>query len=151
MIRRPPRSTPTYTLFPYTTLFRSPCPPGARFGPCRRRVSDRLRYYIAHHHSGPGTAHRRHYIPGRRAGLRPDPASREGLTMTLEAQNLGWSTRGLPIVAAVDPAVRTGDSLWLVGPNRTGNSTLLTLLSRLPTSPSGLALFAPTPPPPPPL
>src|SRR3546814_7969254 len=26
MIRRPPRSTRTYTLFPYTTLFRSPCP-----------------------------------------------------------------------------------------------------------------------------
>src|SRR3546814_13033644 len=24
MIRRPPRSTSTYTLFPYTTLFRSP-------------------------------------------------------------------------------------------------------------------------------
>src|SRR3546814_2860507 len=31
MIRRPPRSTRTDTLFPYTTLFRSPescCPPG---------------------------------------------------------------------------------------------------------------------------
>src|SRR3546814_11822590 len=28
MIRRPPRSTRTYTLFPYTTLFRSP--PGRR-------------------------------------------------------------------------------------------------------------------------
>src|SRR3546814_5441583 len=27
MIRRPPRSTRTDTLFPYTTLFRSPCPP----------------------------------------------------------------------------------------------------------------------------
>src|SRR3546814_13854901 len=27
MIRRPPRSTRTYTLFPYTTLFRSPRPP----------------------------------------------------------------------------------------------------------------------------
>src|SRR3546814_5597753 len=26
MIRRPPRSTRTYTLFPYTTLFRSPLP-----------------------------------------------------------------------------------------------------------------------------
>src|SRR3546814_4364716 len=26
MIRRPPRSTRTYTLFPYTTLFRSPGP-----------------------------------------------------------------------------------------------------------------------------
>src|SRR3546814_1197349 len=30
MIRRPPRSTRTDTLFPYTTLFRS-CPPAARF------------------------------------------------------------------------------------------------------------------------
>src|SRR3546814_9797989 len=28
MIRRPPRSTRTDTLFPYTTLFRSPCRPG---------------------------------------------------------------------------------------------------------------------------
>src|SRR3546814_18424637 len=27
MIRRPPRSTRTDTLFPYTTLFRSPCAP----------------------------------------------------------------------------------------------------------------------------
>src|SRR3546814_5965882 len=27
MIRRPPRSTRTDTLFPYTTLFRSPAPP----------------------------------------------------------------------------------------------------------------------------
>src|SRR5438445_8058549 len=30
MIPRPPRST----LFPYTTLFRSPVPPGRRFGEC---------------------------------------------------------------------------------------------------------------------
>src|SRR3546814_4287590 len=29
MIRRPPRSTRTDTLFPYTTLFRSGCAPGA--------------------------------------------------------------------------------------------------------------------------
>src|SRR3546814_16006044 len=29
MRRRPPRSTRTDTLFPYTTLFRSPAPPGA--------------------------------------------------------------------------------------------------------------------------
>src|SRR3546814_5783851 len=28
MLRRPPRSTSTDTLFPYTTLFRSPDPPG---------------------------------------------------------------------------------------------------------------------------
>src|SRR3546814_5319847 len=30
MIRRPPRSTRTDTLFPYTTLFRSTCPGGSR-------------------------------------------------------------------------------------------------------------------------
>src|SRR3546814_8208652 len=37
MIRRPPRSTRTYTLFPYTTLFRSPVTvPGDRtsLAPC---------------------------------------------------------------------------------------------------------------------
>src|SRR3546814_3911808 len=32
MIRRPPRSTRTDTLFPYTTLFRSPGSPAARAG-----------------------------------------------------------------------------------------------------------------------
>src|SRR3546814_8049338 len=36
MIRRPPRSTRTDTLFPYTTLFRSRCPPApAGRRPCR--------------------------------------------------------------------------------------------------------------------
>src|SRR3546814_16293665 len=37
MIRRPPRSTRTDTLFPYTTLFRSP--PSCR-GPGRRRIGE---------------------------------------------------------------------------------------------------------------
>src|SRR3546814_8682733 len=32
MIRRPPRSTRTDTLFPYTTLFRSPAKPDANAG-----------------------------------------------------------------------------------------------------------------------
>src|SRR3546814_7173169 len=55
MIRRPPRSTRTYTLFPYTTLFRSPRhhagkglspgeppePGGAQVGPRRHRRPDR--------------------------------------------------------------------------------------------------------------
>src|SRR3546814_9224359 len=55
MIRRPPRSTRTYTLFPYTTLFRSPRhhagkglsageppePGGAQVGPRRHRRADR--------------------------------------------------------------------------------------------------------------
>src|SRR3546814_20534068 len=34
MIRRPPRSTRTDTLFPYTTLFRSGGPAGLRSRPC---------------------------------------------------------------------------------------------------------------------
>src|SRR3546814_14860630 len=36
MIRRPPRSTRTDTLFPYTTLFRSTCP--RRTSPSSRRA-----------------------------------------------------------------------------------------------------------------
>src|SRR3546814_10628417 len=38
MIRRPPRSTRTDTLFPYTTLFRSTRPCRGRTGPGRQRV-----------------------------------------------------------------------------------------------------------------
>src|SRR3546814_14892771 len=41
MIRRPPRSTRTDTLFPYTTLFRSALPCAPR--PHRRRRSGRIR------------------------------------------------------------------------------------------------------------
>src|SRR3546814_14259938 len=42
MIRRPPRSTRTDTLFPYTTLFRSRC----------RRLYGRTAQRGTHHHSG---------------------------------------------------------------------------------------------------
>src|SRR3546814_18019988 len=44
MIRRPPRSTRTDTLFPYTTLFRSPLPPrcGRGAGTRGRRRRARL-------------------------------------------------------------------------------------------------------------
>src|SRR3546814_15325751 len=38
MIRRPPRSTRTDTLFPYTTLFRSAASEGARYGAPRDRL-----------------------------------------------------------------------------------------------------------------
>src|SRR3546814_6011707 len=43
MIRRPPRSTRTDTLFPYTTLFRSP--PGRAPAPCGRRPRRRARQH----------------------------------------------------------------------------------------------------------
>src|SRR3546814_10231148 len=42
MIRRPPRSTRTYTLFPYTTLFRSEMPM-RRLRPGHRRPEGRQR------------------------------------------------------------------------------------------------------------
>src|SRR3546814_5566579 len=53
MIRRPPRSTRTDTLFPYTTLFRSPCartePPNDRQSSVERQaVSDQRK---GHHRS----------------------------------------------------------------------------------------------------
>src|SRR5216117_2250373 len=42
MIRRPPRSTQGRTLFPYTTLFRSPRPPEVRGHAARARRAPRL-------------------------------------------------------------------------------------------------------------
>src|SRR3546814_10266388 len=44
MIRRPPGSTRTDTLFPYTTLFRSPCSAGLRreVGELRAELDDAL-------------------------------------------------------------------------------------------------------------
>src|SRR3546814_8482897 len=42
MIRLPPRSTRTDTLFPYTTLVRSAANPGARFSLCQCSVNQRL-------------------------------------------------------------------------------------------------------------
>src|SRR3546814_6407045 len=44
MIRRPPRSTRTDTLFPYTTLFRSPGNQLSRPPPGHRPVQPRLRH-----------------------------------------------------------------------------------------------------------
>src|SRR3546814_1040889 len=48
MIRRPPRSTRTDTLFPYTTLFRSPRP--TRLRAARASVNNRLASGKGLHH-----------------------------------------------------------------------------------------------------
>src|SRR3546814_5456274 len=62
MIRRPPRSTRTDTLFPYTTLFRAPTQPSADAG---TTTHDRHRKHLHHRRDGP-----------RRAGTRPAVAVR---------------------------------------------------------------------------
>src|SRR3546814_13238277 len=66
MIRRPPRSTRTDTLFPYTTLFRSQEHPRIRPGPAARRTRRTAPARRAH-----APAH------ARRDG-RPAPAARPG-------------------------------------------------------------------------
>src|SRR3546814_1436533 len=48
MLQRPPRSTRTYTLFPYTTLFRSPFPTLSRGPNGEERCAAPLVYW---HHS----------------------------------------------------------------------------------------------------
>src|SRR3546814_4828273 len=70
MIRRPPRSTRTDTLFPYTTLFRSPrprrasYPRAAEYQSCVKRLTNK-----------PGDAHPATIRPTRRrsAGAGPTP------------------------------------------------------------------------------
>src|SRR3546814_2089590 len=75
MIRRPPRSTRTDTLFPYTTLFRSPCP---RTAPDR---SDRHRY-----RGGDWSAWAR--CPAPASTDRSAPSSRRSEEHTSELQSL---------------------------------------------------------------
>src|SRR3546814_3738218 len=72
MIRRPPRSTRTYTLFPYTTLFRSQ---GQQAGGAGRRIADgdpELRVAAADRHRSPRTRTRpRAAGTGRRTSTGP--------------------------------------------------------------------------------
>src|SRR3546814_1529838 len=83
MIRRPPRSTRTDTLFPYTTLFRS----------ARHRVSIRPQAAAGVHHgrTGPRAAAARPCVlatPVRRWDVGPDLAPRRSEEHTSELQSL---------------------------------------------------------------
>src|SRR3546814_15561432 len=54
MVRRPPRSTRTDTLFPYTTLFRSFPANGEHAGGRAREIPDQAAPRGRHHHGVPG-------------------------------------------------------------------------------------------------
>src|SRR3546814_20504389 len=82
MIRRPPRSTRTDTLFPYTTLFRSPRA-GTRIAELERRARDRAAAQIASEH-----VERRPPLERRNAAVAPADADGE-LVAVDDAQATG--------------------------------------------------------------
>src|SRR3546814_7562439 len=82
MIRRPPRSTRTDTLFPYTTLFRSPRA-GTRIAELERRARDRAAAQIASEH-----VERRPPLERRNAAVAPADAEGD-LVAVDDAQETG--------------------------------------------------------------
>src|SRR3546814_4721585 len=86
MLRRPPRSTRTDTLFPYTTLFRSPRWAAGRGRGCRRERVHRDRM----HPPVPRVRHPRGVPPRRGGGGRGAPGAgcRRSEEHTSELQSL---------------------------------------------------------------
>src|SRR3546814_10925636 len=77
MIRRPPRSTRTDTLFPYTTLFRSPAP----------AVKDMRADDVGHHQAlAPARPDRGGVIMGREHDARKDLSAQRGGGYAARAQ-----------------------------------------------------------------
>src|SRR3546814_7045526 len=83
MIRRPPRSTRTDTLFPYTTLFRSR---PDRYGVCQRRRRRRMAAHLAGRRRGLRRAYDLPYILANpRTLTRLRPMLLEGASFALGA------------------------------------------------------------------
>src|SRR3546814_14066644 len=92
MIRRPPRSTRTDTLFPYTTLFRSPPPFLADIG--AHHVADEARHAFdgclpAPRHQLPLHATEHEYPQRHRRDQHPQCAVREGNIITTNGKMIG--------------------------------------------------------------
>src|SRR3546814_5003064 len=89
MIRRPPRSTRTDTLFPYTTLFRSPAPRS----PADTSASSGLwsvvpGQYARTRHERPSIAAHPARVPERQTPVRPAAAPARSEEHTSELQSL---------------------------------------------------------------
>src|SRR3546814_17130720 len=88
MIRRPPRSTRTYTLFPYTTLFRA-----ARIDREAERAGRARAVEQGVHHHHPRVARR---------PLQPEGGEARELLRRRLAAVQGQSARRKPVVQALD-------------------------------------------------
>src|SRR3546814_3626660 len=100
MLRRPPRSTRTDTLFPYTTLFRSAIPPAIAFSAC------------AFSACGDG---------------RPFPDEAFRFMADFEGRSLQCRRGGRDVFAGLDFVLPPSGALVLTGPNGSGKSSLLRL------------------------
>src|SRR3546814_18700377 len=107
MIRRPPRSTRTDTLFPCTTLFRSPLRreryPRARHHTAHRRLAEPPEVHGARAARAAGAALR----PGR--ALRPDPARP---APALRAARGDRPPGRRPRVRGIQGALRPDPGMW---------------------------------------
>src|SRR3546814_16058360 len=118
MIRRPPRSTRTDTLFPYTTLFRSAVGTGGRGVAVFRR------------YSGAPRANRKRVAAGRgdrlcrSAGVSLSSDARATAVVTLAAQQLHVSIGGRPILHGVDCTLAPGVLTGVLGPHGAGKTPL---------------------------
>src|SRR3546814_11745576 len=99
MIRRPPRSTRTDTLFPYTTLFRSPY---------RKDLGSRGATRPSAHR------HRRPRRPHRRSGGRPETVPGDWLMLSPHVL-AGWDISLLRGGDAMELAISAGLALLLLG------------------------------------
>src|SRR3546814_5207445 len=99
MIRRPPRSTRTDTLFPYTTLFRSCAAAG-----------DRGHRAVAPRAGDPCVAPRRHLVSPDHRAAQPEPAVADGLRRRRAARPRLWRGGGVDwlVPAAAPGATRPG-------------------------------------------
>src|SRR3546814_2784208 len=126
MIRRPPRSTRTDTLFPYTTLFRShsldACP--------------RLSFILSRGTDGTGRglergSELRAAAQGKRHG------TREMIELQQVHRRYAMSGQTVHALAGVDLRIDAGEFVAVTGPSGSGKSSLLNILGCLDHPSSG--------------
>src|SRR3546814_20263736 len=107
MIRRPPRSTRTDTLFPYTTLFRSPEALERKGHVAGKAVIDLQRVHVL----GPETRHRIRGLRRRplRRAIELDEARLQRRRAAIEVGSPDADDRNGPCGAPLPPVVRRHD------------------------------------------